>query len=284
MAVYDVCQRVKTNTGYDVLSPLAIHSVIPGTWTMQSGSNVLNVTPLMPEVGWEDSKGIPVVLWGDTPNSMGVMPNVAYVYGKSYAMAKPTGALVQNAINRLSPVVIMFFGGTVPKVIAMTLESFYSVTAEEALSVDASNIQGVLEPEHGGTGVQTLSEIRQVLGLGDDASAPIPVSSGGTGGKDPYSARVGIEARTTVEFHVTLPVSWSGTGPWTQALAIQGILESDTVIIDVELSGTVANKRLQTTAWGCVSQIDVTDNTITATCIDNAPTTAIPIHILCIRQ
>lgn len=78
-------------------------------------------------------------------------------------------------------------------------------------------------------------------------------------------------------------VDTSGNAPFTQTVNIQGILATDTPIIDVVLSSTTETAKSQLEAFSCLSKIETADGSITATCLDTKPTIDIPIKLKVIR-
>lgn len=95
------------------------------------------------------------------------------------------------------------------------------------------------------------------------------------------AAQVG--AATTTLYNATLPVSWSGTAPYTQTVSITGITADDYPIIDTALSGDSTSDKLILEAWSKVSRITTQVNSITITCYEEAPMVAIPIKIKVVR-
>ena len=95
------------------------------------------------------------------------------------------------------------------------------------------------------------------------------------------AAQVG--AATTTLYNATLPVSWSGTAPYTQTVSITGITADDYPIIDTALSGDSTSDKLILEAWSKVSRITTQVNGITITCYEEAPMVAIPIKIKVVR-
>lgn len=75
----------------------------------------------------------------------------------------------------------------------------------------------------------------------------------------------------------------SGNAPFIQTVNIQGILATDTPIIDVVLSSTSETAKSQLEAFSCLSKIETADGSITATCLDTKPTIDIPIKLKVIR-
>jgi hypothetical protein len=78
----------------------------------------------------------------------------------------------------------------------------------------------------------------------------------------------------------TIPITgWSGSAPYTIAITVPGLTDSrpDTNPI---LSATPATARLEKEAWNTISYIDCTENTMTVTCLDEKPTTAINVELV----
>lgn len=75
----------------------------------------------------------------------------------------------------------------------------------------------------------------------------------------------------------------SGNAPFIQTVNIQGILATDTPIIDVVLSSTSETAKSQLEAFSCLSKVETADGSITATCLDTKPTIDIPIKLKVIR-
>lgn len=92
-----------------------------------------------------------------------------------------------------------------------------------------------------------------------------------------------VEALNCGALHVTttatLSTTWSGSGPYTQALSVAGILSTDAPHIMPVYSTTNSTAITQKEAWACVSKAETSDGTITFTCFEEKPTTAIPIQI-----
>ena len=77
----------------------------------------------------------------------------------------------------------------------------------------------------------------------------------------------------------TITTTWSGSGPYTQSVTVSGILASDMPHIMPVYSATNATAIAQKEAWACVSKAVTAANTITFTCFEDKPATAIPIQI-----
>ena len=64
---------------------------------------------------------------------------------------------------------------------------------------------------------------------------------------------------------------------------MEGLLETDTPIIDLNLSDTVETAKSQIEAWANVSRITTESEKIKVYCYDTKPEIEIPIQIVCIR-
>lgn len=85
-------------------------------------------------------------------------------------------------------------------------------------------------------------------------------------------------------YTATLSKTWEGsTAPYTQTIAVNGMLLTDIPIIDVSLSSTTSTAIEQLNAWGCVSTIVTGTNSITATCLEDKPEVDIPIIIKVVK-
>ena len=76
-----------------------------------------------------------------------------------------------------------------------------------------------------------------------------------------------------------ITTTWSGSGPYTQSMTVSGILASDMPHIMPVYSSDSTTALAQKEAWSCISKAVAADNSITFTCFEDKPTTAIPIQI-----
>lgn len=84
-------------------------------------------------------------------------------------------------------------------------------------------------------------------------------------------------------YTATISTTWSGSGPYTQTVDITGITSTDTPIVDLVLDSDTDIALNQLEAWGCVSKIETATDSITVTCLEDKPTTAIPIQLKVVR-
>lgn len=91
----------------------------------------------------------------------------------------------------------------------------------------------------------------------------------------------GLVTRQT--YTATLGTGWTGSGPYTQAVAVSGILASDMPHIMPVYSTDNAMAIAQKEAWNCVSKGEATANAVVFTCFEERPQAEIPIQIEVIR-
>lgn len=97
--------------------------------------------------------------------------------------------------------------------------------------------------------------------------------------KESWSAKANTKTYTT-----TISTTWTGSNaPYTQTIAVSGILATDNPVVDCVLSAATATALLQEKAWNCISRITTAANSITVTCNKKKPVTAIPIQLKVVR-
>ena len=90
---------------------------------------------------------------------------------------------------------------------------------------------------------------------------------------------------TTNLYKATLSSSgWSsGAAPYTQTVSVQGILSTDTPIVDIVLSSNTSTALSELESWGRVSKIDTSNGEITATCLENLPSVDLSLQLKAVR-
>ena len=84
-----------------------------------------------------------------------------------------------------------------------------------------------------------------------------------------------VETRTA-----TITTTWTGaSAPYTQVITVAGITANDRPVVSPVYDASLATAILQKEAWNMVSKIHTNAGTITATCFEEKPTTAIPIQL-----
>lgn len=81
----------------------------------------------------------------------------------------------------------------------------------------------------------------------------------------------------------TLGTGWTGSGPYTQTVAVSGILASDMPHVVPVYDADNTTAQAQREAWGCVSRGVAAAGGIQFTCFEDKPETAIPIQIEVMR-
>lgn len=81
-----------------------------------------------------------------------------------------------------------------------------------------------------------------------------------------------VDSRHRAMF-VFLPASgWVGeSAPFTQTIAVEGILEEDCPLYGIVLSGTVEQKLEQLEAYGCINELRTEDGLVTFRCLEDKP-------------
>ena len=84
-------------------------------------------------------------------------------------------------------------------------------------------------------------------------------------------------------YTATLSTSWTGSGPYTQTVSVSGILATDMPHIMPAYSSDNATAIAQKEAWSKVSKAEAAADSITFTCFEDKPTTAVPLQIEVMR-
>lgn len=80
-----------------------------------------------------------------------------------------------------------------------------------------------------------------------------------------------------------LGTDWQGEGPYTQTVAVPGVLETDMPHVGPVYSTEAETAAGQKESWNCVSSGTAGDDSITFVCLDDKPETEIPIQIEVMR-
>lgn len=86
-------------------------------------------------------------------------------------------------------------------------------------------------------------------------------------------------------YNATITTTWTegSSSVYSQTISVQGILSTDTPIIDVVLDSDPQAAQSQLDAWSYISRISTSNNAITVYAVGAAPNVAIPIQILCVK-
>ena len=89
--------------------------------------------------------------------------------------------------------------------------------------------------------------------------------------------------RKRAAYTATLGTSWTGSGPYTQTVAVAGILASDMPHIMPVYDAANATAIAQKEAWSCVSKAEAAAGGIKFTCFEDKPGAEIPLQIEVVR-
>jgi hypothetical protein len=155
----------------------------------------------------------------------------------------------------------------------------------EVTTATATNIDGILK----GNGSYVQAAI-----AGTDYATPGNVSnavSNHNNDENAHSAQFDamhtaitqyVDSKTSI-FNVTLDTSWSGSAaPYLKSITVTGILETDTPIIDVVMSGTYATDKARQEAWAYIYRAVTANNSITFYASEK-PSVNLPVQIKVVR-
>lgn len=80
-----------------------------------------------------------------------------------------------------------------------------------------------------------------------------------------------------------LASGWSSSAPYTQTVTIEGLLSSDTPIVDILLSSDTATAEQELISYGYFSKFTAGNNSLTATALSTVPTQDITVQLTVIR-
>lgn len=116
------------------------------------------------------------------------------------------------------------------------------------------------------------------------------ISMGGNAVKGLKAPSSGSDAATKdyvdekrAAYTATLSTSWTGSGPYTQTVAVAGILASDMPHIMPVYDAANATAIAQKEAWSCVSKAEAAAGGIKFTCFEDKPGAAVPLQIEVMR-
>lgn len=116
------------------------------------------------------------------------------------------------------------------------------------------------------------------------------ISMGGNAVKGLKAPSSGTDAATKdyvdgkrAAYTATLGTSWTGSGPYTQTVAVAGILASDMPHIMPVYDAANATAIAQKEAWSCVSKAEAAAGGIKFTCFEDKPGAEVPLQIEVVR-
>ncbi len=99
----------------------------------------------------------------------------------------------------------------------------------------------------------------------DKLGKTVSVERGGTGAKTAEEARKNLGVASTALYTANVGTSWTAdteNGGYYQNVTVNGILATDTPIVDIVLGTDVATNISQLEAWACVTRMTTAANTI----------------------
>lgn len=220
---------------------------------------------------------------GDTP---GTDNNLSA--GELKARFDKAGNLLKTYLNRIVPMINNVFSGEGNVITGGTLIGDLDMNGNRLLGVrapaaktDAANKKYVDEaaaaaknaclPTSGGTMTGNID-------MGGNAlkNVKAPTAAADCATKDYVDGK-----RKT--FTATVGTGWTGSGPYTQTVAVSGILASDMPHVVPVYDADNTTAQAQREAWGCVSRGVAAAGGIQFTCFGDKPETAIPIQIEVMR-
>lgn len=260
MATYKVLNRVKTASGYDILNPMTPFDVLSCSAVSISGTTVSCTTTLPAEAFLSDQDF--TIAFAIPSDPTGV--TTVSVNSTSYTLSTNSQSSFQA--SAIGDVVMLYIDVSALTANMFNMSAVNAVNAQHANTADSAT---------------TATTANSVPGTG--ITGTVPVTAGGTGANNVTGAKTNLGFATSASYTGTLGTTWSGTGPYTQTVTINGILASDAPIVDIVLTGTAATDEPRLEGWGLVGRITTAANQLNFTCYSEAPTVSLPIKILCVR-
>lgn len=220
---------------------------------------------------------------GDTP---GTDNNLSA--GELKARFDKAGNLLKTYLNRIVPMINNVFSGDGNVITGGTLIGDLDMNGNRLLGVraptaeaDAANKKYVDEAAEAVKKV-TLSNSGGTV-TGDIDMGGNALSNVKTPVFDTDGATKGYVDGKRKTFTATVGTGWTGSGPYTQTVAVSGILASDMPHVVPVYDADNTTAQAQREAWGCVSRGVAAAGGIQFTCFEDKPETAIPIQIEVMR-
>ncbi len=236
------------------------------------------------------SDGVVEITISDTSNAvLGIQGN-----GSMIPKDKNNVVNITPHIIGAVPVTRTINGYSLADDVTISMSDFGGATAEQGAKADSA-IQGVkvdgilLSPDNQNVvNVDTSVIDCATSEQGNKADSAIQgVKLNGTTIVPDSQKVVNVQINETAvnTYTATIGTNWATaeTGEYSQTISVPGILSMDNPIVDVVLSSEKELALSQLEAWGCVSKIETSDGSITATCFEDMPGVAIPIQLKVVR-
>lgn len=204
------------------------------------------------------------------------------------ALFDRSGNLLKNYLNKIVPMINKVLSGEGNVITGGTMIG--------DIDVNAQRLYGIAMPKEDTDAaskkyVDGATETSAKLALptaGGAMTGDIDMGGNGLGNlktpeEDADGATKGYVDGKRKTFTATISASWTGSGPYTQTVAVAGLLETDMPHIVPVYSTTNATAIAQREAWACIGQGEAAAGGIKFTCFTDKPGTAIPIQIEVVR-
>lgn len=172
-----------------------------------------------------------------------------------------------------------------------TGESTTSVMSQNAVTSALNNKVDLIQGKGLSTEDYTTAEKTKLSGIASEANKTVVVQTTGSSttdvmSQDSVTTQLNTKATTAQYTATLLAANWadvSGNAPFTQTVNVQGILSTDSPFVDVVLSSTTETAINQIDAFSCISKIETSDGSLTATCFLYKPSIDVPIKLKVVR-
>lgn len=165
----------------------------------------------------------------------------------------------------------------------------YKYNQGQFVSPSDMGVKSNLNTTNKSTLVDAINEVKTAVASTESSidnfmNRVTPISLGGTGATTDSEALANLGGASTETYTATISTSWTGSSaPYTQTVTVIGITGTDNPVVDLVLDSDTDIALNQLEAWGCVSKIETDTDSITVTCLEDKPTTAIPIQLKVVR-
>lgn len=291
------------SAGHDASAPTDWKKYVWYKYKGEKGDTGAAASVQSRSVGYQVSASGTIIPDGDWSASVPVVPQGRYLWTRTTVQFNSGDPVVSYSVARFG----MDGSGTVVSVCGSDPDSDGNVdltagdvgalpttggTMTGAIAMNGQPISGLNDPTEN-------DQAARKKYVDDKADALLPKSGGtmtgniamgghkvtglGTPEADTDAATKGYVDGKRATYTATLSTSWTGSGPYTQTVAISGILATDMPHIMPAYSSNNATAIAQKEAWSKVSKAEAAAGSITFTCFEEKPTAAIPIQIEVIR-
>ena len=259
------------SAGHDASAPTDWKKYVWYKYKGEKGDTGAAASVQSRSVGYQVSTSGTIIPDGDWSASVPVVPQGRYLWTRTTVQFNSGDPVVSYSVSRFG----MDGSGTVVSVCGSDPDSDGNVelTAEDvgALPITGGTMTGAIAMN--GQPISGLNDPTE----NDQAARKKYVD-------DKASELEGYVDRKRAAYTATLTATWSGSAaPYTQTVAVPGVLASDVPHVTPVYSTTLATALLQREAWSKVSKAEAAADSITFTCFEEKPTAAIPIQIEVIR-